>query len=61
MAQQCLRTISVTCIVVGLDQCTVREENGKLVAETEKFTSVKEIQGDEMVEVSGFNSVYKPL
>uniref|UniRef100_A0A8C2WSJ5 Fatty acid binding protein 10b, liver basic n=1 Tax=Cyclopterus lumpus TaxID=8103 RepID=A0A8C2WSJ5_CYCLU len=31
-------------------KCIVREENGKLVAETEKFTSVREIQGDDMVE-----------
>uniref|UniRef100_A0A3Q3WQV5 Uncharacterized protein n=1 Tax=Mola mola TaxID=94237 RepID=A0A3Q3WQV5_MOLML len=32
-------------------KCTVREENGKLIAETDKFTSVREIQGDNMVEV----------
>lgn len=38
---------------MSFEQCTVREENGKLVAQTEKFTSVREIQGDEMVEVSG--------
>ncbi|XP_068432171.1 fatty acid-binding protein, liver-like [Clinocottus analis] len=31
-------------------KCTVREENGKLVAETEKFTSIREIQGEDMVE-----------
>ncbi|XP_051247280.1 fatty acid-binding protein 10-A, liver basic [Dicentrarchus labrax] len=31
-------------------KCTVREENGKLIAVTDKFTSVREIQGDEMVE-----------
>ncbi|XP_054461371.1 fatty acid-binding protein, liver-like [Anoplopoma fimbria] len=31
-------------------KCTVREEKGKLIAETEKFTSVREIQGDEMIE-----------
>ncbi|KAM9340381.1 fatty acid-binding protein, liver-like [Symphorus nematophorus] len=31
-------------------KCTVREENGKLITENEKFTSVREIQGDEMVE-----------
>uniref|UniRef100_A0A3Q3K7Z5 Fatty acid binding protein 10b, liver basic n=1 Tax=Monopterus albus TaxID=43700 RepID=A0A3Q3K7Z5_MONAL len=37
-------------------KCTVREENGKLIAQTDKFASVREIQGDEMVEVSGFNS-----
>lgn len=34
-------------------QCIVREENGKLITESEKFTSVKEIQGDTLVEVSG--------
>uniref|UniRef100_A0A8C2WRA7 Fatty acid binding protein 10b, liver basic n=1 Tax=Cyclopterus lumpus TaxID=8103 RepID=A0A8C2WRA7_CYCLU len=39
-------------------KCIVREENGKLVAETEKFTSVREIQGDDMVEVSGLNYYY---
>uniref|UniRef100_A0A3Q3WXU4 Uncharacterized protein n=1 Tax=Mola mola TaxID=94237 RepID=A0A3Q3WXU4_MOLML len=33
-------------------KCTVREENGKLIAETDKFTSVREIQGDNMVEVN---------
>ncbi|XP_037651349.1 fatty acid-binding protein, liver-like [Sebastes umbrosus] len=31
-------------------KCIVREENGKLIAVTEKFTSVREIQGDDMVE-----------
>ncbi|XP_068566657.1 fatty acid-binding protein, liver-like [Cebidichthys violaceus] len=31
-------------------KCTVREENGKMIAETEKFTSVREIQGGDMVE-----------
>ncbi|XP_031730618.1 fatty acid-binding protein 10-A, liver basic [Anarrhichthys ocellatus] len=31
-------------------KCTVREENGKLIAETEKFTSVREIQEGDMVE-----------
>lgn len=40
------------------EQCTVREENGKLIAESDKFTSVKEIQGDEMVDVSGFDYFY---
>lgn len=44
------------CNVFGLDQCIVREENGKQIAETDKFTAVREIQGDEMVEVSGFNT-----
>ena len=33
------------------DQCTVREEEGKLVFETDKFVSVREIQGEDMVEV----------
>ena len=32
-------------------QCTVREEDGKLVFETDKFVSVREIQGEDMVEV----------
>ncbi|XP_056438997.1 fatty acid-binding protein 10-A, liver basic-like isoform X1 [Gadus chalcogrammus] len=32
-------------------KCTVREEEGKLVFETDKFTSVREIQGEDMVEV----------
>ncbi|XP_074542796.1 fatty acid-binding protein, liver [Halichoeres trimaculatus] len=31
-------------------KCTVREEDGKLITESEKFTSVREICGDEMVE-----------
>ncbi|XP_022613102.1 fatty acid-binding protein, liver-like [Seriola dumerili] len=31
-------------------KCTVREEGGKLIAQTDKFTSVREIQGDDMVE-----------
>ncbi|KAM3858583.1 fatty acid-binding protein, liver [Diretmus argenteus] len=35
-------------------KCTVRKENGKLITETEKFTSVREIQGEDMVEVRGF-------
>lgn len=33
-------------------QCLVREENGKLITESDKFTSVREMEGDEMVEVS---------
>lgn len=37
------------------EQCTVREENGKLITESDKFTSIKEIQGDDMVDVSGFD------
>lgn len=36
----------------GFEQCTVREEDGKLISETGKFTSVREIQGEEMIEVS---------
>ncbi|XP_026205035.1 fatty acid-binding protein, liver-like [Anabas testudineus] len=31
-------------------KCTVREEDGKLITENEKFTSVREIHGDEMVD-----------
>ncbi|XP_010779312.1 fatty acid-binding protein, liver-like [Notothenia coriiceps] len=31
-------------------KCTVREENGKLIAEAEKFTAVRELQGGDMVE-----------
>ncbi|XP_061786698.1 fatty acid-binding protein, liver-like isoform X1 [Nerophis lumbriciformis] len=31
-------------------KCTVREENGKLITESDKFTSVREIQGQEMIE-----------
>uniref|UniRef100_A0A3Q4BEV9 Uncharacterized protein n=1 Tax=Mola mola TaxID=94237 RepID=A0A3Q4BEV9_MOLML len=44
-------------------KCTVREENGKLIAETDKFTSVREIQGDNMVEVSdpGLHFLYKSV
>uniref|UniRef100_A0A3B4TZZ2 Fatty acid binding protein 10b, liver basic n=1 Tax=Seriola dumerili TaxID=41447 RepID=A0A3B4TZZ2_SERDU len=37
-------------------KCTVREEGGKLIAQTDKFTSVREIQGDDMVEVCVFGS-----
>uniref|UniRef100_A0A665T465 Fatty acid binding protein 10b, liver basic n=1 Tax=Echeneis naucrates TaxID=173247 RepID=A0A665T465_ECHNA len=33
-------------------KCTVREEDGKLITESDKFTSVREIQGDDMVEVT---------
>lgn len=40
----------------GSEQCTVREEDGKLISETGKFTSVREIQGEEMIEVSCCNS-----
>ncbi|KAM6899391.1 fatty acid-binding protein 10-A, liver basic [Xenentodon cancila] len=38
-------------------KCTVREENGKLIYETDKFTSVREIQGDEMIETATAGSV----
>ncbi|XP_059205694.1 fatty acid-binding protein, liver-like [Centropristis striata] len=38
-------------------KCTVREENGKLITEAEKFTAVREIQGDEMVETITAGSV----
>ncbi|XP_053718131.1 fatty acid-binding protein, liver-like [Synchiropus splendidus] len=38
-------------------KCIVREENGKLIAEADKFTSVREIQGEEMVETVTSGSV----
>ncbi|KAM8767754.1 fatty acid-binding protein, liver-like [Acanthopagrus latus] len=38
-------------------KCTVREEDGKLISETAKFTSVREIQGEEMVETITAGSV----
>ncbi|XP_073339569.1 fatty acid-binding protein, liver-like [Pagrus major] len=38
-------------------KCTVREEDGKLITETGKFTSVREIQGEEMVETITAGSV----
>ncbi|XP_071378861.1 fatty acid-binding protein, liver-like [Centroberyx affinis] len=38
-------------------KCTVREENGKLITETDKFTSVREIQGEDMVETYTAGSV----
>ncbi|MBN3319793.1 FABPL protein, partial [Atractosteus spatula] len=31
-------------------KCTVRMEDGKLICQTEKFSHIQEIQGDEMVE-----------
>lgn len=43
-----------------IDQCTVREENGKLITEAEKFTAVRELQGDDMVEVSGLHYFTNP-
>ncbi|CAL9691720.1 unnamed protein product [Knipowitschia caucasica] len=40
--------------ITGLDgrrfKCTVREEDGKLITESDKITSVREIQGEDMVE-----------
>lgn len=41
---------------VRCEQCMVRLEDGKLICTTEKFTHVREIQGQEMVEVSGLDS-----
>ncbi|XP_070702881.1 fatty acid-binding protein, liver-like [Pempheris klunzingeri] len=38
-------------------KCTVREENGKLISETDKFTSVREKQGDDLVETITAGSV----
>ncbi|XP_041868116.1 fatty acid-binding protein 10-A, liver basic-like isoform X2 [Melanotaenia boesemani] len=38
-------------------KCIVREQNGKLVFETDKFISIKEIQGEELVETSTAGSV----
>ncbi|XP_070841034.1 fatty acid-binding protein, liver-like [Chaetodon trifascialis] len=38
-------------------KCVVSEENGKLIAVTDKFTSVREIQGDDMVETITAGSV----
>ncbi|XP_043994000.1 fatty acid-binding protein 10-A, liver basic-like [Gambusia affinis] len=38
-------------------KCTVREEDGKLICETSKFTSVREIQGDEMIDTTTAGSV----
>ncbi|KAM4724957.1 fatty acid-binding protein 10-A, liver basic [Anableps anableps] len=53
----------VNCFTIGKEseicsldgrklKCTVREEDGKLVCETSKFKSVREIQGDEMIETT---------
>lgn len=36
-------------------QCLFREDNGKLITESDKFTSVREIEGDYMIEVSYLN------
>nr|XP_020516750.1 fatty acid-binding protein, liver-like [Labrus bergylta] len=38
-------------------KCTVREEDGKMITETEKFTSVREIIGNEMIETMTAGSV----
>ncbi|XP_019726382.1 fatty acid-binding protein, liver-like [Hippocampus comes] len=38
-------------------KCVVREENGKLITEADKFTSVREIQGEDMVETVTTGSV----
>ncbi|XP_047460295.1 fatty acid-binding protein 10-A, liver basic-like [Mugil cephalus] len=47
--------------ITGVDgrkiKCTVREENGKLIAVSDKFTSVREIQGDELIETVTAGSV----
>lgn len=32
-------------------QCLFREDNGKLITESNKFTSVREIEGEDMIEV----------
>lgn len=44
---------------VCCEQCMVRLEDGKLVCTSEKFTHVREIQGEEMVEVSGLSLSYQ--
>ncbi|KAF6730495.1 Fatty acid-binding protein, liver [Oryzias melastigma] len=38
-------------------KCIVREENGKLICDADKFTAVREIQGDEMTETITSGSV----
>ncbi|XP_004074330.1 fatty acid-binding protein, liver-like [Oryzias latipes] len=38
-------------------KCIIREENGKLIGEADKFTSVREIRGDEMTETITSGSV----
>ncbi|XP_068188710.1 fatty acid-binding protein, liver-like [Antennarius striatus] len=54
-------TIGKESEVMTLDgrkiKCTVREENGKLISENDKFTSIREIQGDEMIETVTAGSV----
>ncbi|XP_075995324.1 fatty acid-binding protein, liver-like [Genypterus blacodes] len=38
-------------------KCTMTEENGKLIAKSDKFTCVREIQGDDMIETFTAGSV----
>uniref|UniRef100_H2LU71 Fatty acid binding protein 10b, liver basic n=2 Tax=Oryzias latipes TaxID=8090 RepID=H2LU71_ORYLA len=38
-------------------KCIIREENGKLIGEADKFTSVREIRGDEMTEPGGTTEI----
>uniref|UniRef100_A0A3P9H300 Fatty acid binding protein 10b, liver basic n=1 Tax=Oryzias latipes TaxID=8090 RepID=A0A3P9H300_ORYLA len=38
-------------------KCIIKEENGKLIGEADKFTSVREIRGDEMIETITSGSV----
>uniref|UniRef100_A0A3B3DRG8 Fatty acid binding protein 10b, liver basic n=1 Tax=Oryzias melastigma TaxID=30732 RepID=A0A3B3DRG8_ORYME len=40
-----------------IPSCIVREENGKLICDADKFTAVREIQGDEMTETITSGSV----
>ncbi|KAJ0044137.1 hypothetical protein NL108_005341 [Boleophthalmus pectinirostris] len=37
-------------------KCIVKEENGKLITESDKITSIREMQGEDMVEVITFFS-----
>uniref|UniRef100_A0A673AXI2 Fatty acid binding protein 10b, liver basic n=1 Tax=Sphaeramia orbicularis TaxID=375764 RepID=A0A673AXI2_9TELE len=61
----CVNTVSIgkESEVIAVDgrkfKCTVREENGKLITDCEKFTSVREIQGEDMVEVSSLINLKK--
>ncbi|XP_068603449.1 fatty acid-binding protein, liver-like [Brachionichthys hirsutus] len=54
-------TVGKESEVTSLDgrkiKCTVREENGKLISENDKFTSIREIQGDDMIETVTAGSV----
>ncbi|XP_057684157.1 fatty acid-binding protein, liver-like [Corythoichthys intestinalis] len=38
-------------------KCVIREENGKLITKTDKFTAVREMQGEDMVETITTGSV----